>query len=157
MTWVKEEFSFHDTQRMLFKLAERVKAFQGLKPAEIAELLSRAEKCTFAPGMDIVNEGNVGMHMYVIIDGEAKVTKQGRDGEMELARLGPADSFGEMALADQEVRSASVKAIEACILVRLSDKAIDAQPAIGLKVYRNICRVMSERLRQADEMLAWRL
>jgi len=157
MSWVKEEFSFHDMQRMLFKLSERVKAFQGLKPAEIAELLARAEKCTFAAGMDIVNEGNVGMHMYVIIDGEARVSKQGRDGDVELARLGPADSFGEMALADQEVRSATVRAIEACILVRLSDKSIDAQPEVGLKVYRNICRVMSERLRQADELLAWRL
>ena len=157
MSWVKEEFSFHDMQRMLFKLAERVKAFKGLKPAEIADLLSRAEKCTFAPGMDIVNEGNVGLHMYVIIDGEARVSKQGRDGDVELARLGPADSLGEMALADQEVRSATVKAIDACVLVRLSDKAIDSQPDVGLKVYRNICRVMSERLRQADELLAWRL
>jgi CRP/FNR family transcriptional regulator len=157
MSWLKEDFSFHDTQRLLFKLAERVKAFHGLKPAEIAELLGRAEKCTFAPGMDIVVEGNVGMHMYVILDGEAKVTKTGRDGEVELARLGPADSFGEMALTDQETRSATVTALSPCVLVRISDRSIDANPLIGIKVFRNICQVLSTRLRTADELLAWRL
>ena len=157
MSWVREQFSFHDLQRLLFKLAERVKAFQGLKPGEIADLLATAEKCTFTPGMAIVNEGSVGSHMYLIIDGEAKVTKQGRDGEVELARLGPADSFGEMSLADREARSATVTALTSCILVRLSERAIDTHPEIGLKVFRNISRLLSERLRNADEMLAWRL
>lgn len=157
MNWTKEQFSFHDTQRLLFKLAERVKAFKGLTSAEIAELLAKAEKCSFAAGGVIVKEGNVGVHMYIIIDGDARVTKLGREGEMELARLEAADSFGEMALADQETRSATVMAYSPCILVRLSDQSINAHPEIGLKVYRNISRLLSERLRQADEMLAWRL
>lgn len=157
MNWTKEQFGFHDMQRLLFKLAERVKAFKGLTAAEISELLSKAEKCTFEAGSVIVKEGNLGAHMYVIINGEARVTKLGRDGETELARLEAADSFGEMALADQETRSATVSAYSPCILVRLSDKSIDANPEIGLKVYRNISRLLSERLRQADEMLAWRL
>lgn len=157
MSWTKEEFGFHDMQRLLFKLAEHVKAFKGLTGAEIAELLTKAEKCTFEAGSIIVKEGNTGIHMYVIIDGEARVTKSGRDGEIELARLEAANSFGEMALADQETRSATVTAYSPCILVRLSDQSINAHPEIGLKVYRNISRLLSERLRQADEMLAWRL
>jgi CRP-like cAMP-binding protein len=71
--------------------------------------------------------------------------------------LEAADSFGEMALADQETRSATVTAYSRCVLVRLSDQSINADPEIGLKVYRNISRLLSERLRQADERLAWRL
>jgi len=62
-----------------------------------------------------------------------------------------------MALADQENRSATVTAYSPCVLVRLSDQSISAHPEIELKVYRNISRLLSERLRQADEMLAWRL
>jgi CRP-like cAMP-binding protein len=95
--------------------------------------------------------------MYIILDGEARVMKVGRDGEVELARLAPADSFGEMALADNETRSASVVAITSCALVRINGRAIDARPEIGLKVYRNISRVVSERLRAADDLVAWRL
>ena len=158
MNWTKEQFSFHDTQRLLFKLSERVKAFKGLTGSEISEILSNAEKCTFEAGAVIVKEGNVGIHMYVIIAGAARVTKLGREGKTELARLEPADSFGEMALIDQETRSATVTAESACVLVRLSDQSINKVHAqIGLKVCRNLARLLSERLRTADELLAWRL
>ncbi len=157
MSWIREQFTFSDLQRLLFKLAEHVKAFQGLTPAEITDLLGSCEKCTFAPGAYIVKEGNVGTHMYIILNGEARVQKSGRDGEVELARLTAADSFGEMALADNEARSASVIADTDCVLVRLNDQVINSRPEIGLKVYRNIARVVSARLRAADELLAWRL
>jgi CRP-like cAMP-binding protein len=157
MSWIREQFTFNDLQRLLFKLAEHVKAFRGLTPAEISELLAHAEKCSYAPDAAIVKEGSIGNHMYVILDGEAMVTKKGRDGEVELARLFAADSFGEMALADNEARSATVTAVTSCVLVRLSDQVMNSQPEIGMKVYRNIARVVSARLRQADEALAWRL
>jgi CRP-like cAMP-binding protein len=157
MSWTREQFSFHDLQRLLFKLAEKVKSFRGLTPAEIGEILTHAEKCTFDPGVAIVKEGNTGPHMYIILEGEARVTKKGRDGEVELARLSAPDSFGEMALVDKEVRSATVSADTFCVMVRLDDKAFQAKPEIGLKVYRNIAAVLTERLRSADELLAWRL
>lgn len=157
MSWVREQFTFQDMQRLLFKLAEHVKAFHGLSPAEIGEVLTHAEKCTFEPGMTIVKEGSVGTHMYIIIEGEASVAKQGRSGEVELARLTATDSFGEMALADNETRSASVTALTPCVLVRLNDRIVNSRPEIGVKIYRNISRVLSARLRAADEALAWRL
>lgn len=157
MSWIREQFTFSDLQRLLFKLAERVKAFEGLSPAEISDLLGSSEKCSFAAGAHIVKEGNVGSHMYIILSGEARVLKTGRDGEVELARMTPADSFGEMALADNEARSASVVADSDCTLVRINDQIINSRPEIGLKVYRNIAKVLSARLRSADELLAWRL
>lgn len=157
MSWIREQFTFQDLQRLLFKLAEHVKAFQGLTPAEITDLLGSCEKCSYAAGAHIVKEGNIGAHMYIILNGEAIVTKSGRDGEVELARLSSADSFGEMALADNEARSASVVADTDCVLVRINDQVINSRPEIGVKVYRNIARVLSARLRSADELLAWRL
>lgn len=157
MSWIREQFTFHDQQRLLTRLAERVKAFQGLSAAEIGDVLANAEKCTFEPGMAIVKEGNIGAHMYIILEGDASVAKRGRSGEVELARLGGADSFGEMALADNQARCATVTALTPCILVRLNDQVIKSRPEIGVKIYRNISRVLSERLRDADEALAWRL
>ncbi len=157
MNWIREQFTFHDLQRLLVKLAEHVKAFQGMTPAEIGELLARAEKCSYGENMPIVREGSSGNHMYIILDGVAVVSKKGRDGEIELARLFSADSFGEMALVDNAARSATVTALTPCVLVRLTDQAVNASPEIGMKIYRNIASVLSARLRAADEALAWRL
>ena len=157
MGWIKEEFNFTDMQRLLTKLADQVKVFQGLTPHGLSELLSHAEKCSFDPEAIIVKEGNVGTYMYVIIYGDAVVTKRGHDADVELARLTAADSFGEMALVDQEVRSATVKALSPCILVRINDNALARKPDIAMKFYRNMAKVLSERLRQANELLAWRL
>lgn len=157
MSWIREQFTEIDLQGLLCRLAEHVKAFHGLTPAEISDLLGRSEKCTYAPGVCIVKEGNIGAHMYIILSGDARVLKTGREGEVELAVLAPADSFGEMALADKEARSASVVADTDCVLVRIDDQAIHARPETGLKVYRNIAKVLSARLRTADELLAWRL
>lgn len=157
MNWSREPFAFQDMQRLLVRLAEKVKVFHGLTPAEIGELLARTEKCTFDPGSVIIREGNVGQHMYVILDGDAVVSKKGASGEVELARLYAADSFGEMALADQETRSATVTALSSCVLIRLSEHALASRPEVAMKVYRNLARLLSERLRVADEALAWRL
>ena len=157
MSWLKEELSFHEQQRLLLKLADKVKAFAGMSTAEIAELLSSAEKCSYAPMNEIVTEGNVGQHMYLIISGEAKVTKQGREGGVELARLAAADSFGEMSLIDQVPRSATVIAVSPCLLVRLSEKSLEVRPEIAAKIYLNLARILASRLREADELLAWRI
>ena len=124
---------------------------------ELTELLSQAEKCSFDPDAVIVKEGNVGSYMYIIIHGEAVVSKRAHDNDVELARLTAADSFGEMSLLDQEVRSATVKALSSCVLVRINDNALARKPEIAMKFYRNMAKVLSERLRQANELLAWRL
>lgn len=157
MSWIKEQFTATDLQRMLVKLSEHVKAFQGLTPGEISDVLGYSEKCSFPPGSHIVKEGNIGSQMYIILSGEARVFKDSRDGPLALARLVAADSFGEMALADNEARSASVITDSECVLVRINDKVINSRPEIGLKVYRNIAKLLSARLREADELLAWRL
>lgn len=157
MRWTKENLDFDEMQRLLIKLAEQVKAFNTMTTAEITELLANAEKCTYAPGTTIVKEGSVGAYMYIIFEGKAVVIKKGQDGDIELARLSPADCFGEMALADREARSATVRALTPCVLVRISEPTLSSKPALAMKIYRNIARLLSERLRSADELLAWRL
>jgi CRP-like cAMP-binding protein len=61
---------------------------------------------TFAAGDTIAEEGEVGRTFIVIEKGEVTVTVHGQ----EVTRLGPGDSFGEMALIDKSARSATVKA-----------------------------------------------
>ena len=63
--------------------------------------------CTYAPGELIAEEGERGRTFVVIETGEAAVLVHGN----EVRRLGPGDSFGEMALIDKSARSATVKAV----------------------------------------------
>lgn len=157
MAWQREDLSFHEQQRLLLKLTEKVKAFAGMSTADVMTLIGQCEKCMFPPLAEIVTEGNIGKHMYIILSGEARVIKQGREGGTELARLGPADSFGEMSLIDQTPRSASVIADCECHMMRLSTQWLDARPDLAAKIYLNIAKILTARLREADELLAWRI
>ena len=154
--WIKQDFNLNDL-RLLHKLAEHIKVFQDLTPAEISGLLAKAEKCTYHTGTTIIKEGSVGAYMYVIFDGTAIVTKKGNEGDVELARLNAADSFGEMALADREARCATVTAMTSCVLVRFGEQLLVRNPEIAMKVYRNVTMLLSERLRRTDEKLVWQL
>ena len=61
---------------------------------------------TYAPGETITEEGEAGRTFVVIESGEATVTVHGQ----EVGKLGPGESFGEMALIDKSARSATVMA-----------------------------------------------
>ena len=61
---------------------------------------------TYAPGEDITEEGEAGRTFVVIESGEASVKVHGE----EVGKLGPGDSFGEMALIDKSARSATITA-----------------------------------------------
>jgi CRP/FNR family cyclic AMP-dependent transcriptional regulator len=151
-TWTKENFSFQELQRIMFRLIERVEVFAGMTQQELLQLLEAAEKCTFSAGESILREGSTGSFLYIIIEGRVTVLKSApsRRGT-ELAQLEAGDSFGEMSLVDQDVRSASVIALTSCLLLRLSQNACWNHPATSAKIYRNIARVLSRRLRDMDE------
>jgi CRP/FNR family transcriptional regulator, cyclic AMP receptor protein len=70
------------------------------------QLAEEFNQRTYAPGELIAEEGERGRTFFVIESGEAAVLVHGK----EVRRLGPGDSFGEMALIDKSARSATVRA-----------------------------------------------
>lgn len=65
----------------------------------------------YEPGQDIVRQGDVGQRLYVISEGEVEVVRNGPDGaEEHLARLGPGQHFGEVAVFNDKRRTATVRA-----------------------------------------------
>lgn len=152
--WIKEAFTFQDLQRIMFKLIDRVPVFAELSQQELIDLLSNAEKCTFAPGDLILNEGSTSHFMYVITEGAATVAKKDSSGKAsELAALGSGDSFGEMSLVDKDPRSASVTATAECVLIRIPESACWKNPVVSAKIFRNVSRILSRRLREADRTI----
>jgi CRP-like cAMP-binding protein len=100
----------------------------------------------------IVEEGLAGDYMYVIRDGQVKVTKLSGDGrEKILGLLGPGDFFGEMSLLDNSERSASVKSLTETRILALSRndflKELRNNPDLAMAVIQELTR----RVRQMDE------
>lgn len=156
--WAKETFTEHDLQRIMHKLLEQVEVFSGLTPQELASLLESSEKYVFAPGDTILTEGSEGNYLYVVLAGQVKVTLSGPRGEhTEVAKLGPSDCFGEMSLTDHTGRSANVSTLGSCTLLRITERDCWKHPVISAKLFRNIARILSHRLRAMNAMALWRI
>lgn len=153
--WIKESFDFYGLQRIMFKLIDAVEIFSGFSQAELVELLSGSEKCTFQANETVLTEGSPGNFMYILIEGEVDIAKKlDNDSSKVLARLSAGDCFGEMALVDNNVRSASVVTAAPCVLIRLGESCIGKNPMASTKLYRNIAHVLSMRLRDTNAMIS---
>ena len=75
-------------------------------------------------GDPIVRQGEVGDCMYVVQSGEVEVLLASPTGEHHLATLGPGDFFGEMALFEKEVRSATVRAHGEARVLKIDKKTL---------------------------------
>jgi ATP/ADP translocase/HEAT repeat protein len=128
--------------------------FEGLSVSEMAAIASITEEVTYPKGTVIIKEGERGETMYMIIQGEVSVIKQGQGGaEIVLDRIGAGDYFGEMALFEDLVRSATIRT-EADTRVLVLDKRefteiVREYPLIALQ----ICKVLSQRLRKLHEKI----
>jgi CRP/FNR family cyclic AMP-dependent transcriptional regulator len=86
------------------KALKNVPLFEELDDRELDRLANEFKERVFPAGASVVSEGASGAAFFVITAGHALVTVQGE----ERARLGPGDHFGEIALLDEGVRSATV-------------------------------------------------
>lgn len=103
-------------------------------------------------------EGDPGSGMYVIRSGRIQVFSEGPDErEVEIARLGPGDFFGETTLTAPANRTASVRTLEPTELLGLfrADllEVAKKQPAVACKILMGVTRIISERLHVAGNDL----
>ena len=110
----------------------------------------------------VCREGEADPSLFVIAKGSVAIVKQDA-GEKErlLARLGPGQTIGEMALLDGQARSATVVAAEDLVLLVLTrtalERLVDEKPRLGAKLLWKLARLLSQRLRQTSGALADRL
>ena len=95
-------------------------------PPELIELrFGRSQGMTqehFAPGQDVFRQGDLGDRLYIILSGEAEVRRMDGAEETVLARLGPGQCFGEMALVNRTARNATVRCATAVDALSLPNK-----------------------------------
>ena len=91
------------------EILSRVSLFSHLKNRDLKRIVRLSQECSYTRGEKIISEGEKDGRLFVIISGEVEVVKNfGRKTEKCLRRLGPLSYFGEMALIDDLIRSASV-------------------------------------------------
>jgi CRP/FNR family cyclic AMP-dependent transcriptional regulator len=85
---------------------QKVPLFKDLSSRDLKQLAGAMNERTYAAGREITTEGESGLGFFVVADGTATVTIDGKTRR----QLGPGDHFGEMALIDGGARSAQVTA-----------------------------------------------
>jgi CRP/FNR family cyclic AMP-dependent transcriptional regulator len=129
--------------------------FSGLGHDELSALVRLTDTVTFSKGAKIIQAGEEGHCLYLLLTGTAVVQAPPPDGKVELATLKVGDFFGEISLVDEGPRSADVVALEDCELLRVTRTTIGVlaglQPAAAVQILSSIGRELVQRLRTANQ------
>ncbi len=129
------------------------RAFPGIRPDEIEALIAHSTIHTYEPGTIICHENAVEDRFYMILDGEAEVTKNINNNEVRLLKmLYPGDFFGEMALIHNAPRAATVTVKTALTALELDKAAFHQVLHNSTSIALAMISEISDRLRQNDQM-----
>ena len=132
----------------------RVALFANLDPVQLQTLSRAAAVRHFRAGETILRESEPGDQFFVIARGEVKVFVDSPDGrEVVLTHLQAGEFFGEMALFENEARSASVTALADSELVVLARDDFFAALQGDFGLTRRILQTLSSRLRRSNEII----
>jgi CRP-like cAMP-binding protein len=133
----------------------RVRLFSGLNQRQLKRLSRHVRERHFRPGVAVVTEGTMsGVGFFIVAEGEASVTVEGR----EVARIGPGDHFGELALINEDVRTATVTAVTRlrCYVIQFWDfrRFAKENPDVSWKLLQHLASLLTgERDRRAKVAL----
>ena len=126
-----------------------VPLFAGFSKRHLQRLAGATDEIRFTPGEHIVEEGNLGETLFVLLEGQVKVV---RDGKLR-TRLVPGDFFGEVSVLDGGPRTASVVAETPVAALRLFRRTVlelvESEPQLALSLLEGIAR----RIREIDRSL----
>ena len=130
-------------------LVREIDIFSDLSVSELAAVASVTEAVSHTPDQVVIQEGDVGETMFLIVKGRVAVIKHlGAENELELDQIDSGDYFGEMALFEDRQRSASIRTLtesEFLVLHKAEfNEIVHEFPEIAL----NACRVLSDRIRR---------
>ncbi|WOO42298.1 cyclic nucleotide-binding domain-containing protein [Rubellicoccus peritrichatus] len=136
--------------------------FAGIPDQDLRKFTEYLDQEVFAPGEIIINEGESGDRLYLMVEGTASVEKKvlAKDGISfeTIATLKAGETFGEMELVDKHPRSATVRARDSVQVLSLPSISIHQATGEDLRAFSiillNLAREISLRLRETDSWLA---
>jgi len=137
------------------ELLRSVPIFSELSDPDIASLGRLASRKKCPKDAVVFFENEEGDFFFMILEGRIKVTILGDDGrEVILSLLGPGDFFGEMALLDQEPRSATAIAVEDTELLSLHRTDFQTALSDNRSITMGLIKVLTGRLRRANHQIS---
>lgn len=126
-------------------ILDKVEIFEGLTPQELEMLEASSVLRSYPKNTVIINENDHADSLYIIESGRVKVYCSDKNGkEFIMNTLAQEDHFGELALLDDDKRSASVRTMEKsnfCIIYKEDfNRILEQQPNIAKTLIRNLTR-----------------
>lgn len=132
-----------------------VPVFSTLVREDLQRIAQFAVPREFEPGEVVFREGDASDTCYVVRDGRARALRTHTDGRtLTLATFGPGDIFGELALFEDERRSATVEAIEQTGTVAVLGPDMRRLMAEHAEISSRLVIALGRRLRETNERLA---
>ena len=129
------------------------RAFPGIKPHEIEELIAFSKVRAYPPSSVLCRENALEDRFYMILEGEVEVTKVINNSQVRLLKtLGPGDFFGEMALIHNAPRAATVTSKSALTTLELDKAAFERVLHNSSSIAMAMVSEISNRLRSNDQL-----
>src|SRR3954454_5887724 len=137
------------------ELLGRVPVFAELGPEDLGRVAQVAITRAFEPQQVIFREGDDSDTCYIVRSGHARAIRQHGDGRtITLATFGPGDIFGELAMFDDERRSATVQALDALETIAIPGSAMRGLLGRHAGMAVKLVMALGRRLRAANERLS---
>jgi small-conductance mechanosensitive channel/CRP-like cAMP-binding protein len=143
-----EDTRVREAERLerMASLLKKVSLLNGLSENELRDLAGRLEAADFARGEWLARQGEPGASLTIIESGTVEVLVHDPGGkELQVARLGPVDFFGEMSLLTGEPRQAGVRALADVEAVSIRKEDIGPLLVRNPQAAAELSRIMAER------------
>jgi CRP-like cAMP-binding protein len=140
----KEEFAMYSTLEKTI-LLKTVNLFQTIPTEDLSKVAQIAEEEQFGANIPLFAEGDFGDSLYIVVDGDVKIHK----GDRHIASLGKGACLGEMALLDQEPRSADVTMETDATLLKITQEDFYEIMSSNMEIMQGIVKLLTGRLRDA--------
>ena len=137
----------------------KVPAFSGLSARDLRRVAAIVHKREYKSGEPVFYQGDPGLGMFIIREGEVSIRISEREGEeKELAVLSDGDFFGELSLLDESPRSATAMCKTDCSVIGFfrTDlmELIKENAELGMKIVMKFAEILAVRLRKTDKELS---
>ncbi len=143
---------------MELELVKQSAIFADLTDDELSHIIEICKEQKFKSGATLFKEGEPGNRLYIIADGEVRISRNiPGSGEEALTVLKKGACFGEMSVFDRSERSTDAIANKDCTLITITrsdfEIMLDFNRDIAYKILWSVVRMLSQRLRITNDNL----
>lgn len=124
------------------ELLKRTPIFSGCSKKDLGEIALIADEVDLPAGTTLIKEGSPGREFFVLVEGDVKVTRNGR----KLTELGAGSHFGEIALVSDVPRTATVQTLSPIRVLVVTDRAFDRLMRRVPSIAIHVLSTLAERI-----------